>query len=654
MGAVWPDATTSCGYGPPVPPHRPREHELETLSRLQFEQLVPSGWVVREVSRDYGVDLEVEIFEDGESTGMTFKVQLKGSDRTAAPGPSRRIKTDTLGYWKGLDVPVLIAYYTVDSGTMYGRWAHTVGREPGFDRDAKTTTVRFSYDEILAATTIGSRLSQDVVAVRALRAGRLPRPLPVRLTADDDTVPGLTAARLGVRLRQAIRDRGLHRDVRLLAPGDTSTPAVEVSLTRSADMILRVALPSDLASIRAVLPANLYGPGDAADLLADDVLVAVAFVVERTGAVAVAGRLLGPSAAGSVLISIPDVALSAASVLADQDLARLALRLALRRWGADDPAERDLGDIYYRALLHQLDGLTVSEREELVNRMRRRADAERSSPNPRRAGRGHYNLAQVLNATGRTSEALDAMDLALRYDPGYAGRDYFFRERGGMRWQDGRYGDAADDYRQALRLGADAGELVPLLADALLYGGRYAETEAVLADWLPAGHHLDGLAVLVRVAVAEVRAVTELDIQERKAAANQDITAAGDDPAALGSLLASSDALDPRIWLQMVDDAAPLPRLVLVALMALNSADAWAIATVRALWPEDPASPYTARALIEAGHRLSNSPYADAVEQALTHVSDDGHAEAVRDALYAILDGADEGPTTTTLRMVFD
>ena len=92
-----------------MPPQRPREHVLETLSRRAFERLVPATWVVRAVDEDYGVDREVEIFEEGHATGLTFKVQLKGSDRTAAAGASRRVKTDTLGYWKSLDVPVLIA-----------------------------------------------------------------------------------------------------------------------------------------------------------------------------------------------------------------------------------------------------------------------------------------------------------------------------------------------------------------------------------------------------------------------------------------------------------------------------------------------------------------------------------------------------------------
>jgi hypothetical protein len=608
---------------------------------------------VRDVSPDYGIDREVEIFEGGASTGLTFKVQLKASQQTAAAGPSRRVKTDTLGYWKSLDVPVLIAYYAADSGRMYGRWAHTVGREPRFNRDAKTTTVRFAEDERLLSETARQRLAQDVATVRDLRAGRLPRPLPVRLAVEDGTVRGLTSAQVAVRLRQAIRERGLDRDVRLLRPGE-DVPAVEVSLSVGADTVLRAALPSDLATMRAVLPAGLYGPGDVEGLLADDVLVAVAFVVERTGATATAARLLDVSAPQSFLPSLPDVALPVSAVLAEEGLARAAQRLAVRQWAFDDPDGRDVGDFYYQALLHQVGDLRPDDLDELINAMRRRADTEGSSPAPRRAGRAHYNLAQVLNATGRTPQALNAMDAALEHDPGYGQRGYFYRERGGMRWHTGRYADAAEDYRRALALAGDAGELVPLLADTLLYEGQYAEAAQVLEQWAPTGHHLDGLALLVRMAVTEVRAVTGLDSQERVPASMAEVDAAADDEAMLIALLARTDALDPRIWLRLVHDQDQLPRLVLVALMALNSAGAWAVATVAAVERPVPAELALVAALIEAGQRLSDSPFAEAVDVVLEDSDGDPDASTTRDAIYLALDNLDDAPPATTLRLVFD
>lgn len=328
-----------------MPPQRPRNHVLETLSGQALARVVPAEWVVRPVDEDYGIDREVEIFEDGAATGLTFKVQLKASERTAAAGPSRRVRTDTVGYWKSLDVPVLIAYFAADTGLLYGRWAHTVGREPGFDRDSQTTTVAFTDEEVLTADIVLGRLLGEVEVLRGLRSGRLPRPVPLRLTVDDGAVGGLTSARVAVRLRQAVRERGLDGDVRFVPPQDTG-PAVLVSV--SADErgpVLRAALPSDLASLRVTLGDRGYSAGDGVGRLADDVLTAVAFVVERTGAIGPAGRLLAVSAEASSLTSNGDVAFACASVMAQEGLARPAARLAMRCWASADPDERDLGDM---------------------------------------------------------------------------------------------------------------------------------------------------------------------------------------------------------------------------------------------------------------------------------------------------------------------
>ena len=62
---------------------RPVQHETDAagqrLLRAAFEGF---GWVVNALENDYGADYEVEIFEDGLSTGATFNVQLKSSAST--------------------------------------------------------------------------------------------------------------------------------------------------------------------------------------------------------------------------------------------------------------------------------------------------------------------------------------------------------------------------------------------------------------------------------------------------------------------------------------------------------------------------------------------------------------------------------------------
>src|SRR3954447_17655666 len=93
-------------------PQRPREHELETESENHFRSLVPSKWVVRRPDSDYGIDLEVEIFDPtGVATGHTFRVQLKGTDAGFSSKPWVAVDVDSLEYWRRLDSPVLLVRY---------------------------------------------------------------------------------------------------------------------------------------------------------------------------------------------------------------------------------------------------------------------------------------------------------------------------------------------------------------------------------------------------------------------------------------------------------------------------------------------------------------------------------------------------------------
>lgn len=81
-------------------PSRVRNHVLETLSRDELSRLIsgPLGWVVRDVAIDYGIDVNVEIFDDrGEATGLTFKVQLEGMERPDRIGPRSGCRPEGAG-----------------------------------------------------------------------------------------------------------------------------------------------------------------------------------------------------------------------------------------------------------------------------------------------------------------------------------------------------------------------------------------------------------------------------------------------------------------------------------------------------------------------------------------------------------------------------
>jgi hypothetical protein len=95
-------------------PKRPRPHILESISRSYFGSLmINAGWIVRDVSLDYGLDLNVEIVEKGQVTGKNFSVQLKATDNSLRhrTTPSIKLKNSTLEYIRSRLEPVMIVYF---------------------------------------------------------------------------------------------------------------------------------------------------------------------------------------------------------------------------------------------------------------------------------------------------------------------------------------------------------------------------------------------------------------------------------------------------------------------------------------------------------------------------------------------------------------
>ena len=78
-------------------PQRPRSHQLETESQQIFVSSLPSRWVYRSITPDYGLDGLVELFdESGKAQGDFFFVQLKSSDKIEiSEALAIRIRRDT-------------------------------------------------------------------------------------------------------------------------------------------------------------------------------------------------------------------------------------------------------------------------------------------------------------------------------------------------------------------------------------------------------------------------------------------------------------------------------------------------------------------------------------------------------------------------------
>ena len=108
-------------------PKRPRQHELESESRAAIRNIIPSRWVCRDLDQDYGIDCEIEIFdEDRNSTGSKFQVQLKATDQeNLSIALKLRFSTSHVKYYQSLDLPLLVVLYHAPTDSLFTRWFHS-------------------------------------------------------------------------------------------------------------------------------------------------------------------------------------------------------------------------------------------------------------------------------------------------------------------------------------------------------------------------------------------------------------------------------------------------------------------------------------------------------------------------------------------------
>lgn len=167
---------------------RPRQHEIDTAARRQFEQSLPEAWILRPQPDDYGIDCEVEIFNQHESTGVIFKVQLKGTIAPvlSADGKILRIRLrvpNALYLCHQIDVPVVVV--VADLSTARTAWytpqvdKYLKSRlQSAIESSQKTITLHIPMSNLLPDTTDlllrAISQSQTVLATRSVIETRVP------------------------------------------------------------------------------------------------------------------------------------------------------------------------------------------------------------------------------------------------------------------------------------------------------------------------------------------------------------------------------------------------------------------------------------------------------------------------------------------------
>lgn len=429
-------------------PKRPKQHRREDLSKRDFESALPASWTYEpKGQREYGIDGVVEIFDGDETTGLTFNVQLKGSD--AAPALKAKINTTTRNYWKSFTVPTLVVLVDANDVIRY-EWAHnldTYGRKEG----------AASYKFTLANTWGPASAEEIEREVRAARAARQLRShLPVYWSLE-------LARKLDsgwARVFRTYVERALAGPSELTRrKQDAGWAAVRISVRTDAISIRLDGLPGGVIHFDAV-PVDECDP----KAVGADVLLGLATTLARTELDALVADLVEAAILDSSMLQRdPQLAGFAATRIADAGRADAALALVERTSLVGFGQGTDVPLVVFARDQGRLSGPAVT-------RIAERIADHASSQTGDAAGTYFYNAGSMLRRFDPV-RALALHDLAAQRHPDYKTRGYWWRDRGRICFNNGDAAAATTDYEEADRLGDI--EAVPLLADCYATAGRY-------------------------------------------------------------------------------------------------------------------------------------------------------------------------------------
>ncbi len=433
-------------------PKRSRSHELEELSVARFNALLPAKWVSRAKLPDYGIDREVEIFdEQGNSTGLTFLVQLRATD-SAQLRDRVVLETDELDYYRQLDLPVIVARYSSVSDSFFWQWDNTIRAGVRPKEGQSSVTYRFNQtDQWGEATSAAIRRTLEVR--RALSAYPQGAAMPVRL--DLSRLPAemrySTELAFGQAISQCSGALTRPRNSRL----------VEVDIVPEADFLA--------VRIDTITSVTFDLPSADAGLIVNSALYALVRLFLEKGLVRQAETIARAIVQRGASHHSEDLALAACQALAGDPAAMVELAILNGFHRQTVP---------YGAILFEISrsACALAAKDAASDRFFAAALEAAEENGPSSVAAVHYSIANHYRRPATYLRSLRHYNRARRLRPAYLQTGYFMQDLGGLLYEAGHPRCAADAYGVALDLCADP--LLPfLLGDALFRAGALAEAQ---------------------------------------------------------------------------------------------------------------------------------------------------------------------------------
>lgn len=161
---------------------RSKTHILEDKSRIKFNEILPEYWVCRDKDKDYGIDCEVEIFDDnGNSTGLVFWVQLKATEsKKQYDIKNIHFDVDKIEQFISYALPVMIVRYSTNDDILYYNWANDITCRV-LNEDRTKIKIKFNEEKTLNNTNFES-ICDYILRFHRVKNGNIKFPIDTYIT----------------------------------------------------------------------------------------------------------------------------------------------------------------------------------------------------------------------------------------------------------------------------------------------------------------------------------------------------------------------------------------------------------------------------------------------------------------------------------------
>ncbi|MDX4049133.1 DUF4365 domain-containing protein [Aliarcobacter skirrowii] len=441
-------------------PIRSTKHQVEDISINEFKRLLPREWVYRVKDNDYGIDGEVEVFdENNRATGLMFLVQLKATD-LLDPKVQTRVQLDnsTINYFASLELPVLIVRYIEESKKIYFKWAHSIDRYK--QKEGANSFTFHMQEKNLWGDNTPQKLVDDVKKVMSLKNKNDLLPLKIYLNFEFDNLENISTHRLKSNFRTFIDQ---HQSfVKLVSLKEQSI--LTVNLT---DEILHI----EICGFGGCYFHSINSYPYTYDELIGDMFLAIAIGLFHLGKTQNAFNIFETLVTNGIMLKNPQVLM-----LIIPEYAKIGNSSKVIELWESIPADikDDELNMQYQ-LITTMSSKYNNSPEMHEHFLLEQIEKYEKLNEKMHLGIAYYNYANFLRMKD-LKKSFHFYNKALKYNTHYCTEDYIFKEMAGLLWDLDRFEMSAKCYKKGLELKEDLNSIV-LYADALMFQGKYLESK---------------------------------------------------------------------------------------------------------------------------------------------------------------------------------